>query len=112
MDSEKRTEGFRGEGVGDRDRLVMGIKKGTYCMVRWVLYASNESWNFTSKTRDVGSLGGTAVERLRSAQGVIPALWDRAPHQALLLGAWLLPLPLPLLVFPLWLAVSLSVSNK
>ena len=32
---------------------VMGIKEGTYCMVHWVLYASNESWNFTSKTWDV-----------------------------------------------------------
>ena len=32
-----------------------------------------------------GRLGGTAVKRLPSAQGVIPALWDRAPHQALLL---------------------------
>ena len=29
-----------------------------------------------------GRLGGTAVKRLPSAQGVIPALWDRAPHQA------------------------------
>uniref|UniRef100_A0A452SBU3 Clarin 3 n=1 Tax=Ursus americanus TaxID=9643 RepID=A0A452SBU3_URSAM len=29
-----------------------------------------------------GRLGGTAVERLPLAQGVIPALWDRAPHQA------------------------------
>uniref|UniRef100_A0A452VNY8 Uncharacterized protein n=1 Tax=Ursus maritimus TaxID=29073 RepID=A0A452VNY8_URSMA len=27
-------------------------KEGTYCMVHWVLYATNESWNFTSKTRD------------------------------------------------------------
>ena len=35
------------------DRLVMGIKEGTYCMVQWVLYVSNESWNFTSKTKDV-----------------------------------------------------------
>ena len=32
-----------------------------------------------------GRLGGTAVKRLPSAQGVIPALWDRAPHQAPLL---------------------------
>ena len=47
------TEGFRGVGLGDWDRLVMGIKEGTYCMVRWVLYARNESWNFTSNTRDV-----------------------------------------------------------
>ena len=53
MDSGKQTEGFRGEGVGEWDRLVMGSKEGTYCMVHWVLYASNESWNFTSKTRDV-----------------------------------------------------------
>ena len=42
-----------GREVGELDRLVMGIKEGTYCMVHWVLYASNESWNFTSKTRDV-----------------------------------------------------------
>ena len=40
-------------GVGDWDRLVLGIKEGTYCMVHWVLDASNESWNFTSKTREV-----------------------------------------------------------
>ena len=32
-----------------------------------------------------GRLGGTAVKRLPSAQGVIPALWDRAPHRAPLL---------------------------
>ena len=44
---------FRGEGDGDWDRLVMGIKEGTYCMVYLVLYASNESCNFTSKTWDV-----------------------------------------------------------
>ena len=42
-----------GRGVGEWDRLVMGIKEGTYCMENWVLYASKESWNFTSKTRDV-----------------------------------------------------------
>ena len=42
-----------GRGVGEWDRLVMGIKEGMYCMVHWVLYASNELWNFTSKTRDV-----------------------------------------------------------
>ena len=53
MDSGKQTEGFSGEGVGKRDRLVMGSKVGTYCRVHWVLYATNESSNFTSKTRDV-----------------------------------------------------------
>ena len=52
MDSGKQSEGFRG-GVGDRDRLVMGIKEGMDCMVHRVLYTINESWNFTSKTRDV-----------------------------------------------------------
>ena len=53
MDSGKHTEGFRAEGVGEWDRPVMGNKEGTYCMVHWVLYATNESSNFTSKTRDV-----------------------------------------------------------
>uniref|UniRef100_A0A452UTG5 Retinol dehydrogenase 16 n=1 Tax=Ursus maritimus TaxID=29073 RepID=A0A452UTG5_URSMA len=38
-----------------------------------------------SEGKNQGRLGGTAVKRLPSAQGVIPALWDRAPHQALLL---------------------------
>ena len=53
MDYEKQTEGLRGEGVGEWDRPVMGSKEGTYCMVHWVLYATNESSNFTSETRDV-----------------------------------------------------------
>ena len=50
---EKQTEGLRGGGVGEWDRPVMGSKEGTYCMVHWVLYATNESLNFASKTRDV-----------------------------------------------------------
>ena len=49
MDSGKQTQGFR----GDWDGPVMGIKEGTYCMQHWVLYANNESWNTTSKTKDV-----------------------------------------------------------
>ena len=53
MDSGKQTEGVRGEGVEGWVSPVMGIKKGMYCMEHWVLYASNESWNFTSKTGDV-----------------------------------------------------------
>ena len=53
MDSGKQTEGFRGEGLGDWDKPVMGVKEGTYCMVHWVLYANNESWNIASKTGDV-----------------------------------------------------------
>ena len=35
----------------------------------------------------LGRLGGAVVKRLPSAQGVIPAVWDRAPHQAPPLGA-------------------------
>ena len=42
-----------GRGVGVWDRPVMGIKEGTYCMVHWVLYANNESWNTASKTKDI-----------------------------------------------------------
>ena len=42
-----------GRWVGDWDRLVMGSKEGTYCMVHWVLYATNEGSSFTSETRDV-----------------------------------------------------------
>ena len=52
MDSEKQTEGFRGEGVGEGDRLVMGSKEGTYCMAHWVLYATNEALNFASESGD------------------------------------------------------------
>ena len=51
----------------------------------------------TEKER-LGRLGFTVVKCLPLAQGVIPALWDRAPHQAPPLG------PLPL-------AVSLSVKQ-
>ena len=50
MDSGKQTERFR---HGEWDRLVMGIKEGRYCMVHWVLYANNDPWNITSKTKDI-----------------------------------------------------------
>ena len=56
MDSGKQTEGSRASerrGLGDRDRPVMGIKEGTYCMVHWVLYASKEAWNIATKTEDI-----------------------------------------------------------
>ena len=42
-----------GRAVGECNRPVMGIKEATYCMVHWVLYATNESLNFASETRDV-----------------------------------------------------------
>lgn len=38
--------------VGEWVSPVVGIKKGTDHMEHWVLYASNESWNITSKTND------------------------------------------------------------
>ena len=47
MDYGKQTGDFRGEGVGEGDGLVVGSKAGTYCMVHWVLYATNEELNFT-----------------------------------------------------------------
>ena len=50
---EKHTEGLRGEVVGEWDRLLMGSKEGIYCKLNWVLYATNESSNFTSESRDV-----------------------------------------------------------
>ena len=53
MDSEKQTEGLGGGGVGEWNRLVMGGGEGTYCLVHWVFYTTNESSNFTSKTKDV-----------------------------------------------------------
>ena len=43
----------KGRQVGDWDRPVMGVKEDTYCMVHWVLYARNESQNFTSQTNDI-----------------------------------------------------------
>ena len=42
-----------GREVGEWDRLVRGSKKGTYCMVHWVLHATNESSRLASETRDV-----------------------------------------------------------
>ena len=42
-----------GRRVGELDRLLMGSKEGTYCMVHWVLYATNGASNFTSESGDV-----------------------------------------------------------
>ena len=42
-----------GRRVGEWGRPVVGIKEGTYCMVHWVLYATNESSSLTSETGDV-----------------------------------------------------------
>ena len=45
----------------------------------------NSMSQMQSKLEALGRLGGTAVRHLPSAQGVIPAFWDRTPHQACLL---------------------------
>ena len=111
MDSGKQTEGFSGEGVGERDRLVMGSKEGTYCMVHRVLCANNESWNIASKTGDVGRLGGSVVKRLPSAQRD-PGVLGLSPTSGFSAGSLLLPLPLPLLVLPLTGCLSLCRINK
>ena len=54
--------------------LLMEIKTGTATV--------ENSMEFSQKSKIEGRLGGTAVKRLPSAQGVIPALRDRAPHRA------------------------------
>ena len=42
-----------GRWLGDRASPVMGTKEGTYCTEHWVLFANNEAWNTTSKTKDI-----------------------------------------------------------
>ena len=42
-----------GRGVGESYTLVMGSNEDMYCMVHWVLYATNKSSNFISETRVV-----------------------------------------------------------
>ena len=35
-----------------------------------------------TKTKHMGHLGGSVVERLPLAQGMIPGSWDQVPHRA------------------------------
>uniref|UniRef100_A0A452USJ4 Coagulation factor V n=1 Tax=Ursus maritimus TaxID=29073 RepID=A0A452USJ4_URSMA len=51
----------------------MGSKEGTYCMVHWVLHATNESWNFTSKNQGSARLRQVYV----AAQGIS---WNYRPE--------------------------------
>ena len=53
LDSGNQIDGYRREGVGVWGSLVVGIEEGTCCDNHWVLYTNNESWNTTSKTKDV-----------------------------------------------------------
>ena len=52
----------------------------------------------------LGHLGGSEVERLPSAQGVIPGSWDQVPI-GLPAGSLLLPLPV-------YLPLSVCLMNK
>ena len=47
--TQKQTEGFGGEGMGDGVSLVVGIMEGTYCMEHWVWCINNECWNTERK---------------------------------------------------------------
>ena len=53
----------------------------------------------------LGHLGGSAVERVPSAQDVIPEFQDRVPHRAPAWSLLLLPLPMSL-------PLSVSLTNK
>ena len=53
MDSGKKLRASEGRRVAEWDRLVMGSKADTYCMVHWVLYATNETSNFALESGDV-----------------------------------------------------------
>ena len=50
---ENKLRVTEGRGVGGWSNWVMGIKEGTCGDEHWVLYATNESLNTTSKTNDV-----------------------------------------------------------
>ena len=54
------------------------------------------------KIGDMGPLGGSVVEHLPSAQGMIPGSWNRVPYWAPS-GSLLIPLPMSL---PLSLCLS------
>ena len=58
------------------------------------------------KIQDQGQLGGSVVERLPWAQGVIPGSWDRVLHQASCGGACFS------LFLCLCISLSVSLMNK
>nr|XP_045726523.2 acyl-coenzyme A thioesterase 9, mitochondrial-like [Mirounga angustirostris] len=89
-------------GLVEEQRIYLSINRQVY---------SSPLLENELKVHFMGHLGGSVVKRLPLAQVVIPGSWDRAPHWApCSMGSLLLPLPLPLLVFPL--SLCLSLSNK
>jgi len=64
-----------------------------------------------SKCKSRDAWVAQSAKRLPSAQVMVPGSWDRALHRApRSAGNLLLPLPLPLLVFPI--SLCLYMSNK
>ena len=53
-------------------------------------------WTASFTCEVEGCLGGSVVERLSSAQGMIPGSWDRVPHQVHVREPASLPMSLPL----------------
>ena len=49
----KKLRASEERGVGEWDRLVMVGKEGMYCVVHWVLYATNDASKFTLESGDV-----------------------------------------------------------
>ena len=69
---------------GAREKAVITEYVQIYLGNKYDFYSTFFQKDFVSiKSTTQGRLGGTAVKRLPSARGVISALWDRAPHQAL-----------------------------
>ena len=69
------------------------------------------SYNSDNNQTLLGRLGGTAVKASAFGSGRDPSVLESSPTSGSSAGSLLLPFPLPLLVFPLSLAVSISPSN-
>ena len=83
--------------------LLVGMQTGTATL-------ENSMEVLQKVNKRTGHLGGSVVKCLPSAQVMIPAFWDQAPHWAPRpAGSLLLPLSLPPACVPS-LAASLSVK--
>ena len=52
------------------------------CHLPWLDLDPDETYMFSLKGQTTERLGGSVVEHLPSAEGVIPGSWDRVPHRA------------------------------
>ena len=57
--------------------MAKAVVRGKYIAIQASLKRIEKS-----KIQTLGRLGGAVIKRLPLAQDVIPALWDRGPHQA------------------------------